>query len=78
MGYLCVTPIFVCQLSSDASKLMSTHFRNAPFYTLMKGNCDKARTNMNVLKYFFFNHVKAKPTASASPADLLKMQTLSF
>lgn len=47
MDYLRITPIFLCQLFSDASKLLSTHFRNAPFYTLMKGNCDKARKNID-------------------------------
>lgn len=49
MNYLRITPIFLCQLFSDASKLMSIHFRNAPFYTLVKGKCDKAR-KIKILK----------------------------
>ena len=57
---------------------MFTHFRNATFYTLMKGNSDVVRTNINVLKSCFLYYVKSESGASASPVNLLKMQNLRF
>lgn len=76
VSYLHSAPIFFSYLFSDASKLMSAHFRNVSFCTLMKGNRDVARTNVNALKSCFFSDVKPEPAASASTGDMLKMPTL--